>query len=79
MNEKVKQPDLEYQTQLRLMALELSVDYLNRRIEEIALKTQKLEIAYYQAFPDRAAEDLRFENQLHALISPLKPGATNTR
>jgi hypothetical protein len=30
-------------------------------------KAEKLELAYYAAFPDRADKDLRFENQILSL------------
>jgi hypothetical protein len=59
----------------RLLALEFNLDRLNDRLDEMALKTQKLELAYYQAFPDRADADREFEHQLESLILFSKPGA----
>jgi hypothetical protein len=74
MDEKPKETEFEYQTQLRLMCLELGVDSLSRQLKEMALKTEKLEMAYYAAFPDRADKDLRFENQILSLKLNLPPG-----
>jgi hypothetical protein len=73
MDEKVKQIDFESETRDRLMMIELSIGNLFRQMEEIASKTQKLEIAYYAAFPDRADKDLKFENQILSLKLNLPP------
>jgi hypothetical protein len=59
----------------RLLALEFNQDRLIERLEEIALRLQKLDLAYYEAFPDRADADLRFQNQLDALVFPPKQDA----
>ena len=52
----------------RLLALEFNQDRLIQRLEAMELKIQKLELVYYQAFPDRADDDLRFQNQIDSLI-----------
>jgi hypothetical protein len=58
----------EKELSARLLALELNQDFLIERLEAMELKAQKLELAYYQAFPDRADGDLQFENQLQSLV-----------
>jgi hypothetical protein len=67
MDGKIKETAFETETLDRLMMIELNIGNLFRQLEEVALKTQKLEMAYYEAFHDRAGKDLRFENQILSL------------
>jgi predicted ATP-grasp superfamily ATP-dependent carboligase len=65
--------DRAFETSSRLMLMKISIDKLFAQVDEIASRLQKLELAYYQAFPDRADQDVRFENQLYELNSPNNP------
>jgi hypothetical protein len=73
MDGKTKETDFESEVRDRLMLIELNVRNLFSQMEEIALKAQKLELAYYAAFPDRMNKDLRFENQVLSLKLNLPP------
>jgi hypothetical protein len=72
----MEKPNTELENELRLLALELHRDSLEERLEAMTQKLQKLELAYYQAFPDRADGDLQFDNQLQSLILSSKPDAS---
>jgi hypothetical protein len=66
----------ELETELRLLALELHRDSVDAQLEAMTQKLQKLELAYYQAFPDRADGDAQFDNQLQSVILSSKPDAS---
>ena len=73
MNENAKETDFQTEVRDRLMLIEINVRNLSDQMEELALKAQKLEIAYYAEFPDRVNKDLRFENQVLSLKLNLPP------
>ena len=52
----------------RLLTLEFNQDRLVEQLEAMTAKVQKLELAYYQAFPDRVDSDLHFDHQLQRLV-----------
>jgi hypothetical protein len=51
----------------RMLATEINITNLFYRIDLMTKTLQKLDTAYYQAFPDRLDKDLRLEDQLRAL------------
>lgn len=60
----------------RLGAAEINIANLFRRLETMTRTLQKLDEAYYQAFPDRIDKDVRFEDQIEALKkASTKPNA----
>jgi hypothetical protein len=58
---------------LRLTALELSIKLMGVKLEQVERRMEKWDEVYYHVFPDRLAQDVKFENQLLGLIKPQKP------
>lgn len=65
--------EFEQDTTLTFLGMGLKLTHIFQQMEALALKVQKLEAAYYHAFPDRMDKDAQFEEQLRALNSPSEP------
>jgi hypothetical protein len=59
---------------LKLFAAELNISNLFQQMEIVSRTVQKLDAAYYEAFPDRLDKDERFDDQLQALKAPPNSG-----
>jgi len=71
MTEQNKRPPrpskFEENMMWRVGAAEINITNLFSHIETMTKTLQKLDAAYYEAFPDRLDRDLRFGDQLAAL------------
>ena len=57
---------------LQLMALRLSVGKFAIIVEQLERRMQKWDEVYYHVFPDRLAQDVKFENQMLDLIPSIR-------
>lgn len=60
--------------ELRLMALELNVSGMRVTLDLIERRMERWDEVYYHVFPERGAQDAKFEQQLMNLRFPPKAG-----